>query len=90
MRYFNATPALALGAFFGVLLIVALRVQYFSAMAYIPNMDPRIAYYFSPFLLLVVLGIGLPLELIFRMWHTPSTLLQAGLVGFSYASVLTW
>lgn len=90
MGYWDATPELAIGAFIGVIVMVALRVQYYSLMGYTPNMGPGIAYFFSPLLLLEVLIIGLPLEFAFRFWHKPCTPLQAGLVGFSYVSILSW
>ena len=88
--YWKSFPALAVGAFVGLLVLIGLRVEYYDVMQYQPNMHPAIAFYFSPFLLVVVLAASLPLETLFRVWHKPSSHVQAGFIGAGYATLLTW
>ena len=79
------------GAFVGILVLIALRVEYYGLMGYRPNMAPQIAYYFSPIFLLIVVTLALPIEAIFRKRQSvPFTKKQVFLIGLSYATMLSW
>lgn len=90
LKFWQTVPSIAAGALVGLLVLITLRVEYYEFMEYRPNMGPQIAYLFSPILLVVILLVALPLEVFFRLWHSPSTYLQAGLVGAMYTTLLTW
>jgi hypothetical protein len=89
--YLKAVLVIIGGAYVGVLLLVALRVEYYQLMGYQPNMAPQIAYYFSPVLLIFVLVAAIPLEGIFRKFlNTPKTKTDAFLIGLVYSTILIW
>jgi len=91
LNYWKAIPLISGGAFIGIVLLVALRVEYYRIMQYQPHMAPDIAYFFTPEWLIFVLLVGLPLELIFRKYqNAPVTKTQAFLLGTGYSTILTW
>lgn len=79
-----------IGALTGVLLLIFLRVEYYEALELKPNMGPQIAYFFSPFLLLFVLGIGFLVEKVFNFFDRPLvSRIEECLGGACHSSVLS-
>ena len=89
--FWRTVPAIAIGAIGGVFVLIALRVEYYELMGLQPNMAPQMAYYFSPFILVIVLVVALPLEAVLRRFsYKPRTFLQQVAVGGVHATSLTW
>jgi len=90
-EYWKAFTFIAAGAFLGLLVLLALRVEYYEAMSYNPNMAPQIAYYFSPFILIIVLIFALPVEAVYRkILYSPQNKKEAFIFGVGYSTLLTW
>jgi hypothetical protein len=90
LKYWQSVPGIVIGAFIGLLALIAIRAEYYGVMEYQTNMHPTIAFYFSPVLLVIVLAFALPVELLFRRWHQPNSQLQACLIGAGYATLFVW
>ena len=75
----------------GLFALVALRVAYYEYFELRPNMGPATAFFFLPFLWLLLLCIALPLEFILRrVTFKPVSRSQLVLVGSTYALLLSW
>ena len=91
VSFWRSVPPITLGVVGGVFLLIALRVEYYSAMGLQPNMAPQIAYYLSPIILALVLVVALPLEAVLRrVSYKPRTFLQRLAVGVVHATSITW
>ena len=91
LKYWSAFPAVVGGSALGVLLLIALRVEYYRAMEYQPNIAPQIAYYFLPVLLAAVLLVASPIEFTLRrLWYAPQSQVHAMLIGVGYSTLLLW
>jgi hypothetical protein len=90
LKFWKAFPSLIAGVVLGIFFIIFLRVFYYDIMNLQPEMHPGIAFLFSPILLIAVLCLALPSELLLRLLYAPTSHFNAGLIGISYTSVLSF
>jgi hypothetical protein len=90
LKFWKAFPSLAAGVVLGMLFMITLRVLYYDIMNLQPEMYPGIAFLFSPILLITVLCLALLSELLLRLLYAPTSHFNAGVIGLSYSSVLSF
>lgn len=80
-----------IGVFTGIIVLCALRVQYYDFMGYRPNMHPGIAFFFLPIIFPIILFVSLFLEsILWRFGYKTYTKLQVFIVGFLHVSIVWW
>ncbi|HRX99142.1 MAG: hypothetical protein R3F12_02550 [Lysobacteraceae bacterium] len=91
ITFWSAVPPISLGLFCGLVVLLALRVMYYEAMGFQPNMAPAMAFFFLPVVFVMLFVVVLPLEAAMRaLFATPTKSKQAFFIGTSYALLLVW
>lgn len=90
LKFWKASPSLAVGVVFGMFFMLSLRVFYYDLMNLQSEMHPGIAFLFSPILLIAILCLALPSELLLRLLYAPTSHFNAGVIGLLYPSVLSF
>lgn len=90
-QYHWATFSFAL--FVGLMVFCGLRMQYYELMSISAEMHPAIAFFFSPFLYLLLAIIAFPTEYLLNRWIYKKVIysrISCFSIGFLYSTLLVW
>jgi hypothetical protein len=80
-----------LGLCLGLVALVALRMMYYQAVDYHPEMHPGTAFLLLPVIFVPLCIVAFPTEILLRrFWYKPTNWISAASIGACYATLCLW